>query len=77
MTKLELWDNKIGPEGAIAIAEALKVNAVVPCLGRQPSHSSDRESGFGSGLEGYWRAPLVSSTTFECLDGRHEDLRVC
>jgi Ran GTPase-activating protein (RanGAP) involved in mRNA processing and transport len=29
LTELSLWENSIGPEGAIAIAEALKVNAVV------------------------------------------------
>ena len=29
LTKLELWNNNIGPEGAITIAEALKVTAVL------------------------------------------------
>ena len=32
LTKLDLDDNKIGPEGAIAIVEALKVNAVLTVL---------------------------------------------
>ena len=32
MTKLNLLNNSIGPEGAIAIAEALKVNPVLTTL---------------------------------------------
>ncbi len=32
MTTLDLINNNIGPEGAIAIAEALKVNAVLTTL---------------------------------------------
>ena len=32
LTELKLWKNSIGDDGAIAIAEALKVNAVVTKL---------------------------------------------
>ena len=32
LTELKLWNNSIGPEGAKAIAEALKVNPVLTKL---------------------------------------------
>ena len=42
LTKLWLWDNKIGDVGAKAIAEALKVNAVLKNL-RKASARFHRE----------------------------------
>ncbi len=41
VTNLGLYNNNIGPEGAIAIAEALKVNAVLTKLDIQYNNMGD------------------------------------
>ena len=41
LTELKLWGNNIGPEGAIAIAEALKVNAVLTSVNLRANSIGD------------------------------------
>ncbi len=45
LTELSLWNNSIGDEGAIAIAEALKVNAVLTELDLEYNRMGDAHAG--------------------------------
>ena len=45
LTDLNLWDNKIGPEGAKALASALRVNGVLTTLNLRANYLGDEGKG--------------------------------